>query len=149
MSREQLRDQLIRHEGKRQHPYDDATGETLSPGDTLHGNLTIGIGRNLTGVGISDREIEFLFSTDIDRCIRDLATFPWFDSLDDTRQRAIVDMRFNLGPGKFREFTRVMAALGRRDVDAAAQHMLASKWASQVGRRAIRLAKMVQTGQDA
>ena len=45
--------QLVIDEGDRNFPYDDATGRTLIRGDTLKGNITVGIGRNISGIGIS------------------------------------------------------------------------------------------------
>ncbi len=146
IDRERLKLELIDHEDKRQFPYDDATGKTIERGDLVAGNITIGIGRNLNGRGLSEREIDFLFQNDVDLVLRDLSTFPWFDSLSDTRKRAVINMRFNLGPAGFRQFTRWMAAMGRRDYEAASNHMLESLWRRQTGRRVIDLAKMIQVG---
>lgn len=132
-----LRAQLIRHEGKRKHPYRDTTG-----------HLTVGVGRNIDAVPFSDDEIDLMLHNDIDRCIHDLVTFSWFPALDSVRQRALVDMRFNLGPGGFRGFKKFIAAMERGAYADASEHMLNSRWANQVGRRAIRLAFMVKTGID-
>lgn len=49
-----LIDQLVRDEGLRLHPYIDSVGK-----------LTIGVGRNLTDMGISQAETEMLLSNDI------------------------------------------------------------------------------------
>lgn len=135
--REKLRKQLIRHEGLRLKPYRDTVGK-----------LTIGVGRNLDDAGISQEEAAHLLDNDLDACIRDLSSFAWFVAMNEVRQRAVVDMRFNLGPNRFREFTATIAALERADYETAAQRMLASKWASQVGGRARRLAAMVRLGTD-
>jgi lysozyme len=137
MDRERLRGQLMLHEGLRRFPYTDTVGK-----------LTIGVGRNLTDVGLSASESMFLLDNDIEECLKDLSTFPWFDGLGDVRQRVIVDMRFNLGPNKFRGFKNTLAAVARGDYHAAATGMSRSLWARQVGRRAVRLATMMRTGED-
>lgn len=136
--REKLKLQLMRHEGIRLKPYLDTVGK-----------WTIGVGRNLSDVGISHDEAQFLLENDIDACVRDCATFPWFADLDPVRQRVIVDMRFNLGPSKLRGFTNTLAAVGRGDYAQATRGMLASKWAKQVKGRAVRLAEMMRTGKEA
>lgn len=135
--RERLRAQLMLHEGLRRFPYTDTVGK-----------LTIGVGRNISDVGISEAEAMVLLDNDIDQCIRDLSTFTWFPELNAVRQRVMVDMRFNLGPNRFRTFKNTLAAVARGDYQAAANGMLRSLWARQVGGRAIRLATMMRTGID-
>jgi lysozyme len=132
-----LRDQLIAHEGLRLKPYHDTVGK-----------LTIGVGRNLTDVGISQEEALYLLDNDLRASIADLERLPWFESLDPIRQRVVVDMRFNLGPSKFRGFHNTIAAMTVGDYERASRLMLRSKWAEQVGGRAARLARMMQTGHD-
>ena len=46
-------EQLIPEESERYFVYDDATGKTILKGSTVVGNPTIGIGRNLSGEGLS------------------------------------------------------------------------------------------------
>lgn len=135
--RQRLIDQVIEHEGIRLRPYTDTAGK-----------LTIGIGRNLTDKGLSSAEAMMLLAHDLDEAISDLTSFPWFAELNEVRQRALVDMRFNLGPGRFRGFRQMLHALERGDFEQAAKRMLLSEWATQVGRRARRLSAMVQTGKD-
>lgn len=137
MDRDRLRAQLIRHEGLRLRPYEDSVGK-----------ITIGCGRNIEDAGISRQEADVLLDNDIDACINDLITFPWFVALDPVRQCALVDMRFNLGGQGFRKFVRMIHALEHGEYTRAAEHMLASKWAVQVKGRARRLAHMVKTGID-
>ena len=88
-----LRQQLRLHEGLRLFPYVDTVGKT-----------TIGCGRNLTDKGITIEEARFLLDHDITECLADLHSFGWFIGLDSIRQRALVDLRFNLGPIRFRGF---------------------------------------------
>lgn len=135
--REKLKVQLMRNEGVRLRPYDDTVGK-----------ITIGIGRNLSDKGISADEAAFLLENDIEECLADCATFPWFAALNGVRQRVICDMRFNLGPSRLRQFTNTLAAVGRGDYEAASRGMLKSLWAKQVKGRAVRLAEMMRTGRD-
>lgn len=121
MDRAAVRSQLMRHEGKRAFPYTDTAGK-----------LTIGIGRNLSDVPLADDEIDLLFNNDVHRCVQDLARFPWWVGLDAIRQRAVVDLRFNLGARGFRGFRRLLAALDRKDYADAAHELLDSDWAHQV-----------------
>jgi len=134
-----LKKMIEAHEGRRLKPYRDTVGK-----------LTIGVGRNLDDVGISDAESSFMLQNDIERVIRELNhQIPWWISLDQVRRMVIVDMGFNLGvPGllKFRDF---ISALQRGDYRTAAAEMLDSLWARQVGRRADDLASMMVTGKIA
>lgn len=112
-ARQLLVQQLVQHEGTgpmkagRHLPYVDPVGKT-----------TIGYGRNLTDKRISSREAFAMLEADIDNAIHDLMTFPWFPPLDVIRQRALVDMRFNLGPGRFRQFKRMLRSLEAHDFAA-------------------------------
>lgn len=116
-----LRNQLLRHEGLRLHPYADTGGA-----------LTIGVGRNLTAVGISHEEAMSLLEHDMAACLADLSTFPWFAGLTEGRQLALLDLRFNLGPAGFRTFKKMIAAIERSDWGAAAAELQSSRWATQV-----------------
>lgn len=149
MDRATLKTQLVQHEDYRRFAYDDATGRTLKRGDVLVGNLTIGIGRNLSDVGLGDDEIDLLFQNDADRVVHDLITFQWFPALDPVRQRALFDVRLNLGPKGFRTFKKMLAAMARKDYTAAGKELLNSKWRTQVGEgRALRLERMITDGRD-
>lgn len=136
MDRDKLKAQLELHEGLKKKVYKDSLGIE-----------TIGVGRNLRDKGISHEEVMFLLDNDIDECEEDLRTFlPYFDDLDDVRQRVLVDMRFNLGPSRFRGFKNFLKAVKESRYKDAAQAMLDSKWAKQVKGRAKRLANMMSSG---
>ena len=79
--------QLTRDEGKKNFPYTDTVGK-----------LTIGVGRNLTDVGLTDGEVNVLLQNDIQKVTNQLfATFPWFPNLDLVRRGVIINMAFNMG----------------------------------------------------
>lgn len=148
---ESLRDMLIRHEGLRARPYDDATGQPVHPGSTLQGKLTIGVGRNLTDVPLSEDEILYLLDNDIKRVIRELdEALPWWKMLDQDRKHVLIDMGFNLGvltpagEAKLLTFKRTLEYIRTGQYAKAAEAMLASKWAAQVGRRAQELAAIMR-----
>lgn len=137
MNRARLKLQLVHHEGIRLKPYFDSVGK-----------LTIGVGRNLDDKGITNLEAKVLLENDIDEVEEALKlSLPWFAGLDDVRQRVLVNMGF-MGVGRLLGFVKMLAAVSARDFDTAAAEMLDSKWAKQVGQRAIDLAYMMRTGQD-
>ena len=55
-------------------------------------------------------------------------------------------MRFCLGPGGFRQFRKMDAALKNGDFEEAARQILDSRFAEQTGRRAIKLAGIIRDG---
>ena len=135
--RAKLRAQLTRHEGLRLKAYRDTVGK-----------LTIGIGRNLDDVGIAVDEADYLLTNDIDRAVRGLvARYPaWFPKLDPVRQAVLTNMCFNLGLTRLAGFHRTLACVARGQYGEASDAMLQSKWADQVGQRAVELAAMMRTG---
>lgn len=138
MNVDRLRTQLVDEEGLRLTPYRDSVGK-----------LTIGVGRNLEDRGITRDEAIFLLDNDIIAVLDQLAAHvPFFAALDDVRQRVLADMAFNVGMGGLLGFKNTLAAVARGDYDAAAVGMLASRWATQVGDRALVLAEMMRSGKD-
>ena len=138
MDTERLKQQLRFHEGMRPKPYHCTSGR-----------LTIGIGRNLDDVGISETEAMFLLENDIKRATEGArALFSTFDALGDVRQRVLVDMCLNLGEAGLTEFRQTRQAIDSGNFEGAAAEMLDSRWATQVGPRATRLSEMMRTGED-
>lgn len=132
-----LRSDLMRDEGVRLKPYTCTAGK-----------VTIGVGRNLTDKGLSQAEALSLLDHDINECLTDLRGMPWFVVLDPVRQRALVNMRFNLGAAGLQGFKRFLAAMGSHDYVTAKRELIASKWAGQVPARAYRIARAIETGKD-
>jgi|TARA_R100000482_G_scaffold124760_1_gene78873 lysozyme len=143
---DRLIEQLKRHEGVETHAYDD----TGAPVDCL-GKITLGVGRNIDprgGIGLSMDEIEYLLSNDILRCIKELSKeYPWFGDLDEVRQEAIINIFFNLGATRFRGFKRALAAMETGDYARASVEFLDSRWAKQVGGRALELTDIIRSGE--
>jgi lysozyme len=53
-----------------------------------------------------------------------------------------------MGLPRFKQFKKMIAALEEGDWSEAANQMMDSKWAQQVGMRAARLATMMETDED-
>ncbi len=127
--------QLPLDEGSRAHPYKDSLGIE-----------TIGIGRNLQN-GLSADEILYLFKNDLDKAEAGArAVFPRFDELSDARKAVLINMAFNMGQSRLAGFIGMLGALAAKDYNTAADQMLNSRWATQVGARAQRLAKAMREG---
>ena len=128
--------QLVRHEGLRLKPYLDSVGK-----------LTIGVGRNLDDNGITEPEAMYLLRGDISRHEEELVqAFPIVRNLSRERFFCLLNMAFNLGIPRLKTFRNMWDAIHRQDWERAADEMLASRWAKQVGRRAMDLADIMRTG---
>lgn len=138
MDRDQLVADLVRDEDLRLKPYPCPAGK-----------LTIGVGRNLDDVGITRPEALFLLDNDIARCEAELkgATAWWKSLKNPARQRAILNMYFNLGFSRFMGFQHMRVAIEEADWERAAAEALDSKWAQQVGARADRIAALIRDGE--
>ena len=127
---------IAKHEGLRLKPYLDSVNK-----------WTIGYGRNLSDNGISRYEAELMLVRDIADVYNDVAPFKWIKDLNSAREAVIVDMVFNLGISRFKKFKKTIKLLEAKDYYLASIEMLDSKWAKQVGRRAIKLSHMMKTGE--
>jgi|SRR6185295_18131892 len=132
---DQLRAMLIRQEGLRLKPYVDAVGK-----------WTVGVGRNITDRGIREAEAYFMLDNDIAEAAAEAIKLPAFHLLDPVRQDVLINMIFNMGLPRVQGFKKMLAALEKNDWQEAAAEMRDSKWAMQVGNRAIELAAMIRSG---
>lgn len=145
---------LERDEGYRATPYLDTQGI-----------YTIGIGRNLeacplTGaewkalldagqiaVSVTKLGAERLLSNGIaiaqSQCAQ---AFSWWPQLDDVRRDVLTNMAFNLGMQRLVGFRNMLAAIKAGNYEIAAEELMDSRYATQVGARAQRLATMLRTG---
>ena len=134
---DRIKDQLVRHEGLRLKPYRCTAGK-----------LTIGIGRNLDDCGITQSEAYVMLINDIMNCEKQLqAKIPdIYDGLDEVRKSVLLNMCFNLGINGLLGFKNTLEFTKAGDWERAANNMLVSKWAKQVGRRAIELSELMRKG---
>lgn len=157
MNRDKLYADLVRDEGKKLRAYQDSKGL-----------WTIGIGHLIDDHGqpprmtrITEDECRALFDFDtqwaIDAVVRmwpKVLTWPYQkEPATDVRMRALVNMAFNRGERNMRGSTTISPAItaaidGSGDWAAVSKAILASPWAAQIGKRADRLAHMLETGTD-
>ena len=136
MNKTVLRDDLKRDEGVRLKPYVDTAGK-----------LTIGVGRNLTDVGISEVEAEILLADDIEKVISQLDyECAWWVKCPDDVQRGLVNLAFNQGvPHLMKNSPRMMACLQAGDYAGASRELLDGPYKDQVGARAERIAALFKS----
>jgi len=151
ISYDEIFQRLLLHEGAVDHIY-------ICPA----GYKTIGIGRNLETNPLSAKEKQvvgditkgitldkalYLLKNDVKRCEKELSqNISWLYQLDDERQYALLDMCFNMGIKKLLGFKRMLNAMFIGDFRGAAKECLLSKYAKDVGKRAKRIATLIETG---
>lgn len=138
--------ELTRDEGVRLRVYDDATGEPLTPGKLLIGHPTIGVGRALDVNGISQAESDAMLESDIEHYIGELMGYAWFLTMDPVRQRAVVNMRHQLGLHGLLGFSKMIAAIERQDWADAFAEGHNSAWYRQTPWRAERVLLQLRDG---
>ena len=146
-----MEQRFIFHEGLRLQPYYCSRKK-----------LTIGIGRCVETNPFTPEELKvvgdwkhgitrgaavYLLYNDIKRIYFDLKKkIDFFSSLDDERQYALIDMAFNIGVDGLLRFRRMLKYMKSQQFNQAADECLNSKYATQVGKRALRIAETIKTG---
>ena len=155
--RSELVKMIALHEGLRLQVYQDHLGID-----------TIGIGRNLEDRGITDGELSFINKTMEDiyeiglteeeayyLCMNDiaivekelLANKPIVNQLNDVRQMVLIDMAFNMGVPRLLKFKNMWMAIEKVNYPLACEEMIDSRWANQVGNRAMKLSLAMKNGE--
>lgn len=129
---------LSLHEGRVPYVYKDSLGY-----------LTAGVGflvdKNKGG-RIPEAVIDFWLDYLLDyHQHKLLEEYPWVDSLDEVRKAVLLDMSYNMG--SLVGWPNFMKQVKLCMYKEAAATMRGSKWATQVKSRAVRLAKMMETGE--
>lgn len=132
MNLQLLKEELIRYEGRKQEVYLDTLGLKTAG----VGHLLLGPDRELpVGHSITDSIIDKWFDADIIRstyiaksCVKN------FDQLDDTRQRVLTQLAFNMG-NRLMGFKKTLALIEQSKFAGAADELQNSKWFTQVGLR--------------
>jgi hypothetical protein len=145
--------ELMQAEGTILYVYDDATDAPIVKGYTLQGNPTIGTGRNLAkgSTGISMAENYLLLGNDIVEAEMILdgdpdwntATWTWRSALTPIRQRALINLVFNMGDHGLDEFVLFRAALQAGNYAEAGAQLEQSNWWNEVGQRGPRVQFMI------
>ena len=118
---------------------------------------TFGVGHLITekdeehgkplGTPISEERVTECLNADVDIVCAELdKNMEWWRGLNDTRQRVMANMCFNLGYPRLSKFKKFLAAVQEEDWETAAVEMMDSKWATQVGDRAVRLREKMLNG---
>jgi len=141
-----LEAELRRDEGVRDRPYLDTAKNP---------KRTVGVGHNMDAsplpaswtFPLSPSQIQQLLDKDIADTFHQLdVSLPWWRELDEVRERVVANMCFNLGISKLLTFKKALAAMERGAWLVAAAEMKDSDWYGQVGARAVRLCRAMQTG---
>lgn len=112
---------------------------------------TIGYGFNITDTPLPKPVADFWLNYLVKETMEAVAkNLPWSVSLSEARQAVLVDMAYNMGIGGLLGFSvtpqSFLPCLKRGDYEGAAKAMLKSKYAKDVGQRAINLAEMIRKG---
>ena len=145
MNIEALREQLKIDEGVKYEIYKDhlgyptfGIGHLITENDPEHGEPD--------GTEISEDRVNEVFATDVAKFVSESKIlFPDLDELPDVAQQVIVNMAFNMGRPRLSKFKNFIAGVNDRDWTRAAEEMMDSRWATQVGDRAIRLRNQILT----
>ena len=139
MNKDKLMEELIKDEGYKYEIYLDhlgyptfGVGHLVLETDEEHGQPV--------GTPVSEERIKECLSHDIDVVCSELdMKDPWWRNLSDNKQRVMSNMCFNLGHPRLSKFKKFLGAMQISDWETAAVEMMDSKWAGQVGDRAVRL----------
>ena len=80
-------------------------------------------------------QIDEIFSSSLSNVKKNVDLFSSYESLSPLRQAILIDMIFNLGPGRLAKFKKFRQAVESGDFTAAANEMKNSRWFYQVGQR--------------
>ncbi|AAQ81541.1 lysozyme murein hydrolase [Aeromonas phage 44RR2.8t] len=156
-----LEDMLVYDEGRKLKVYWDHLGyptvgighlivlrETKDMGVINH-MLGEQLGHRVDGV-ISDEDCSKLFESDVKSVKREIGRYPAiksaFDACDETRQKAIYNMMFQMGGPRLSGFKKSLGLIAARNWTAAYAELLNSSWARQTPNRAQRVAQVILTG---
>ena len=143
MNIEKLREQLKIDEGVKYEVYLDhlgyktfGIGHLVVAGDDEYGADV--------GYSVSEERVNAVFNEDVKKYIEESKkVFPNLEELPDEAQQVIVNMCFNMGAPRLSKFKKFIAAINNEEWIEAAVEMMDSRWAQQVGPRAMRLKQIV------
>ena len=110
----------------------------LKPYECSQGYTSIGVGRNLETNGITKEEAIYLLDNDIENVIAKLDKYwPVYKTFPEEAQAICMDLVFNMGINSWLAFRKTRAYMELGEWEEAGKELLNSKYAQQVGRRAI------------
>lgn len=126
---------LRRDEGRRDDVYMDTQG-----------HRTIGYGHNLDAEGLCEEALQAQLEHDVGKVLHDLDTMiPWWQFANPKAKQVLINLGFNLGVSKLLNFKHTLDLLKSRLYTQAADALLDSLYARQVGARAERLAAILRS----
>lgn len=126
---------IKQEEGYRRHMYKCPSGK-----------WTIGIGLNLEA-GLPKDEAETILRLRLDKLRAQLgAELPWFSSLNEARQAALLSMAYQMGLAGLLKWQRTLGHVASGDYESAATEMVKSRWYTQTRERARRTCYMMRYG---
>tara|TARA_Y100001951_G_scaffold79598_1_gene67401 strand:+ start:11629 stop:12066 length:438 start_codon:yes stop_codon:yes gene_type:complete len=135
---EEFKQHLLEFEGLKTRPYHCTSGK-----------LTLGVGRNLDDVGITEEEAMYLLNNDVNHVIERIQeNWPWYNDLPLRAKLVMADLAFNMGIGALSTFRNMLTDLKESNWEGAARNLLDSKYAAQVGRRAIYNASLLEKAEE-
>jgi len=156
LSYKEIYDFIKDHEGYYNKVYIDSVGKpTIGIGLNLKrpeardfiAQVGANYNRVLTGEEtLTDKQVNELFNLCLKVAYKDAKAFmPNFDSLPKNVKLVVLDMSFNLGGPRLNKFKNTRQFLLSGDYDSASKEILHSKWAKQVGRRAIANSRLLSS----
>ena len=148
MNIEQCKEEIKRHEGEVLEIYEDSLGFK-----------TLGIGHLCqpedpeydweVGTKVSQEVVDLYYEDDFNKhlaeAIHVFGTDEAFYNLPENIQHVIVNMCFNMGAPRLSGFKKFIGGVNAGDWKTAAVEMMDSRWARQVGDRAVRLKNRILT----
>lgn len=129
-------EQLKRHEGL-----------ALKLSNCPAGYPTMGYGHRADINPISETAADQILKDDLDLFIPAvIENFPVYKKLNKARKWVLINMAFNLGIAGLKNFVNTLKFIEDGEYKEAAENMLLSRWAGQVGARARELSKQMETG---
>ena len=123
-----LRDFIIKNEGLKLKPYRCSSGK-----------ITIGVGRNIEDVGISEEEAMVLLDNDLKRVSCEFKKIFGYECKY-SKEIVIVmkDMLFQLGLSRFKKFKKMIRGVKEKNIKKIIDNIIDSRYYNQVKSRADR-----------
>ena len=135
---------LCDEEGLRLFAYDDVSGKPLTRGMTLKGNLTIGVGYNLSANGLpKDMVMNLYYQTRDAAYASAQSIFTEFNAYSPSRQAALTDMIFNMGEAAFLTFTGFIRFVQSQSWSQAIDDLQNTAYARELPHRVADIARLL------
>ncbi|SFD13901.1 glycoside hydrolase family protein [Pseudoalteromonas denitrificans] len=128
-------EQIKKHEGFNRHPYSNDSN-----------TLSIGYGRKLDTLGISQEEAEVLLANDLSFLQNIIQISVNTKKCNSPRMAALVALSYNLGFDGLMNFKRTLESVEKGSFDCISSELLHSHWARKAPMRAVELILQMETG---